>query len=356
MLRTYRTSLLLIGCAAVGLSSASANENVVGRPAPGPAVAPATTQAPKPLLPILTDPTQLTERVRLVLGIGPGEVRPRAGGDANHPFTTRAASSEGSNTPVDKFPWRATGKLYMTFGTSLFVCTASVIAKGLLVTAAHCVHRYGEGANGWPAAVRFEPALHGNAKPPYGTWRAKEWWIPKVYFDGTDTCTVKGVVCENDIAVVVLEKTAGKFIGQVVGTYGYKSDEYGYFDFLGQRATHITQLGYPLSNYGDGKMMIRTDSLGYQDNPSNVIIGSAQTGGSSGGPWLMNFGGKTAYSGPAPTADDSNVVVATTSWGYVSGTVMVQGAARFGKNKTYTLQSNIQSLVDSACGANPGFC
>ena len=49
-------------------------------------------------------------------------------------------------------------------------------------------------------------------------------------------------MCENDVAVVVLEKKDGKFIGEVVGTYGYKSDEYGYFPFLGEKAIHITLL------------------------------------------------------------------------------------------------------------------
>jgi V8-like Glu-specific endopeptidase len=229
-----------------------------------------------------------------------------------------------------------------------------VIAKGLLVTAAHCVHRYGRGEDGWAGALGFAPALHGTQKP-YGTWQAKEWWIPKVYHDGTDTCTVKGVVCQNDIAVVVVEKNAGKFIAEMVGKYGYKSDDYGYFPFLQQKATQITQLGYPLENY-DGKTMLRTDSVGYQDDPSNVIIGSAQTGGSSGGPWLMNFGTKPNYSGPPPIADDPNQVVGTTSWGYIQGTVMVQGASRFGKNATYTVKSNIESLVDSACSGNPGYC
>jgi hypothetical protein len=102
--------------------------------------------------------------------------------------------------------------------------------------------------------------------------------------------------------------------------------------------------------------MIRTDSLGYQDAPNNVIIGSAQTGGSSGGPWLQNFGMKTSYSGTQPLNDDDNQVVATTSWGFTNDVFMIQGASRFGKNTTYATKSNVQSLSDTACGANPGFC
>ena len=59
--------------------------------------------------------------------------------------------------------------------------------------------------------------------------------------------------------------------------------------YIRKLAAEITQLGYPSQNY-DGLKMIRTDSLGYQDAPNNVIIGSAQTGGSSGGPWLRITG------------------------------------------------------------------
>jgi hypothetical protein len=152
-----------------------------------------------------------------------------------------------------------------------------------------------------------------------------------------------------------MEKSGAQSIADKTGKFGFKSDDYGYGNFLGQLATQITQLGYPAENY-DGVRMVRTDSLGYQDAPNNVIIGSAQTGGSSGGPWLMNFGTKTSYTGNKPIADDDNQVVATTSWGFTSDRYMVQGASRFGKNKTYTIKSNIQSLVDSACDANPGAC
>jgi V8-like Glu-specific endopeptidase len=248
----------------------------------------------------------------------------------------------------------------MKFGPSTFVCTASVIGKGLLVTAAHCVHNFGGKEAGFADSVTFEPARHGSGSDarPFGTWTAKEWWIPKAYFDGSDICSTNapGIVCENDVAVVVLEKNNNnQFVGDLTGKFGFKSDDWGYGSFFGNKAAQITQLGYPSLNY-DGLKMIRTDSQGYQDAPSNVIIGSAQTGGSSGGPWLQNFGLKTSYVGTQPLNDEDNQVVATTSWGFTSDVFMIQGASRFGKNNTYTAKSNIQSLNDTACAANPGYC
>ena len=50
--------------------------------------------------------------------------------------------------PVTSRPYRFTGKLWMRFGANWFVCTASLIKQGVLITAAHCVHNYGQAAAG----------------------------------------------------------------------------------------------------------------------------------------------------------------------------------------------------------------
>lgn len=368
-LRTLPFSLALFSAFWLYLDVASANENVVGRPRPGTAIAQQDTAgAQVQTQRMLTDPRQLSEKVRAVLNIRlppPGLMAPQALPVADldgksHPFTTKNASADDGIDPVNKFPWRATGKMFVKFGPSTFVCTASVIGRNLLVTAAHCVHNFGGKEAGFADSLRFEPARHGSGSgsAPFGAWVGKEWWISKAYFDGTDVCsaTAPGVVCENDLAVVVLEKNDNnQFVADVTGKYGFKSDEYGYGNIFGNKAAQITQLGYPSVNY-DGLKMVRTDSLGYQDAPNNVIIGSAQTAGSSGGPWLQNFGIKTSYTGTQPINDEDNQVVGTTSWGFTTDRFMVQGASRFGKNTTYTTKSNIQSLNDTACGANPGFC
>jgi V8-like Glu-specific endopeptidase len=357
--RAVSVSLALFGILSLQVGAGSANENVVGRPR-----APTITEQDQASARVQTqrtfnDPRMLSERVRNVLHIKifQAEALPVDPLDGKtHPFTTKNASADEEMAPVNQYPWRAAGKMFMKFGQATFVCTASVIGKNLLVTAAHCVHNFGEREQGFADSVTFEPARHGNDRP-FGTWVGKEWWIPKAYFEGTDKCSSEapGVVCENDVAVVVLEKRGNDFVADLTRKFGFKSDEYGYGDLFGNRIAQITQLGYPAENY-DGLKMIRTDSLGYQEAPNNVIIGSAQTGGSSGGPWLQNFGMKTSYTGTQPLADDDNQVVATTSWGFLSDKVMIQGASRFGKNTIYTDKSNIQSLHDSACGANPGSC
>lgn len=119
-------------------------------------------------------------------------------------------------------------------------------------------------------------------------------------------------------------------------------------------STQITQLGYPLALDG-GLRMIRTDSLGVQDTPSNVVIGSDQSGGSSGGPWFVNFGNDYESTRSTPSGAMMRVM-AVTSWGYNSDTVKIQGASRFAKNTNYIAQSNIESLHNDACFFNPDHC
>ncbi|WP_170764723.1 trypsin-like serine peptidase [Ruegeria lacuscaerulensis] len=301
---------------------------------------------------------QLTEKLRSILNVPSEDSAAEAFGDGGHPYTTARASSVGSSTPVSEYPWRATGKLLMQFGASNFVCTASVIELNLLVTAAHCVHEFGQGQDGFADAVTFEPARHEGDRP-FGTWTGRTWYAPTVYVDGTDECSVEapGIVCENDIAVVVLEPNEnGEKIADVVGRYKVvEFDEFGYAFFLGQRAAHLTQLGYPSADF-DGDKMIRTDSVGIWDDPNNVVWGSGQTGGSSGGPQLQNFGAPTTAATSDPTDGTPNIVSSVTSWGFTNDRVKVQGASRFSTNTSFTTKSNILALIEAACGDHPDAC
>lgn len=93
--------------------------------------------------------------------------------------------------------------------------------------------------------------------------------------------------------------------------------------------------------------MIRTDSLGYTITDAewfnNIQIGSRMTGGSSGGPWIINFGIDPIATPDAPgLGAKKNVVVAVTSWGYVSPSPKVQGASPF-------TSGNIVPLVNTFC-------
>ncbi|TGD73509.1 trypsin-like serine protease [Mangrovimicrobium sediminis] len=312
-------------------------------------------------LPMVTA-AQLPEGVRARLGQGNGEVASLAFGTGGIPFTTRKASTEtGSHKTIRFMPYAPTGKLWMQFGVSYFVCTASIIDKGLLVTAAHCITDFGEGNS--PDAVWFEPNRHKGATF-YGTFTVSAIFVPPTYLDGTDVCNpgAVGIVCENDLAVLVTDSNGGEVADVVGGYYGTAVNNYSYvsnFPATGRTATQITQLGYPVSLHA-GKQMIRTDSLGEQDDYNNVIIGTDQTGGSSGGPWLANFGSsitnRDATENPEPSDNQDNVVIGTTSWGYLDGSIKIGGASRFGNNTAYPTTTNIDSLHNGACSEFPSKC
>ncbi|WP_420209043.1 trypsin-like serine peptidase [Candidatus Electronema sp. JC] len=334
---------------------------------------------PQSRMPMITDPAQLPAGVRTMLERKAQDGRTSAayGSEGLFPFTTkRALTSTKNNLPTASYyrkdTARGVGKLWMRFGSDWYVCTGSIIDKGLVVTAAHCVHNFGQGAEGWADEVLFVPMQNGNSKP-YGTWKGEEWWVPAVYYDGTDSCEVEspGVVCENDLAVVVIKKKpTNRYVGKAVfpalgdsvgGKYNHQAGNYSYVDISALTegktllAAQISQFGYPAS-LDDGTRMIRTDSLGLQDTFSNVVIGSDQTGGSSGGPWFVNYGRDYVSEESAP-ADPQMAVMAVTSWGYDDGSMIkIQGASRFGTNSIYTDKSNIDSLHEDVCAEYPTHC
>ena len=308
---------------------------------------------------------------------------PSAYGTSTAPYTTSrvALTNRGSpaaNTvpgdPVTGYPYRATGKLWMRFGTSWSVCSASLIKPGVLITAAHCVHNYGRGNAGFANEVRFYPANISSSTTivqPYGVFTGATWRIPTPYFNGTDTCTQVGVVCNNDIATVTLSPRSGVRAGNLVGWYGYgwNGPSYRNASMLGNvLAVQITQLGYPVA-FDSGFQMQRTDAVGWFQNNGNLNlkntqIGSAQTGGSSGGPWIINFGTVPVVSSSASRGSFPNQwVVGVTSYGSLTVGFNRQGASYFGQNLQFPNAAygthgagNIGKLVLDTCTATPAAC
>jgi len=278
---------------------------------------------------------------------------------------------------VTSYPWRAAGKLYFDIGSNRFVCSASMIAPGLLVTAAHCVYEFGtNSAAGWHSNYAFVPAQNtANATPPYGAWAAEREIIATAYYNGTDSCTQKGVICSNDVAVLTMAPNEDdKLPGNVVGWFGYGWNGYSFTpSFGGASLASFTQLGYPVA-FDSGLMMERNDGVGSYWAPGGsvrqTILGSAMTGGSSGGPWLVNFGAVPSVSSAASLGNSANsqIVEGVTSWGYTTVGSNTQGASWFGQNAEFSGASyadshsvnrgagNIGALVAAACTVNFARC
>ena len=263
-------------------------------------------------------------------------VKPQEYGTGGVPFTTNRVDTVANNVSRT-YPYRAAGKLYFQNGAAWYVCSASLIKRGVIVTAAHCVAEFGK--RRFYRNFQFVPAKY-NALAPYGTWYVEAAYIKTSYFNGTDPCTVPGVVCANDVAVIRIAPKSGAFPGTATGWLGYGWGGYG---FTPNNLALINQLGYP-STHDSGNIMQRTDSQGVvsPSNSNNTVWGSRQTGGSSGGPELVNLGIRGALTTPLGSEAANNTVVGATSWGYTNPAIKLQGASPFTTN-------NIVSLVNSAC-------
>lgn len=303
-------------------------------------VVPGSDSGDGKLSPIQLVPSVVLPTAGSALG---GGVTSQEYGTSNHVFTTSRADAF-FNTTASFYPYRAAGKLFFKVGAGTSVCSASLIKPGVIVTAAHCVANFGIGFySNW----EYVPA-YSNGSAPYGTWTGLTAFVLASYLNGTDTCAVAGVVCQNDVAVIVLNKKSGALPGTRTGWLSYA---YGGYSFNPAGQALITQLGYPVA-LDAGALMQRTDSQGFVSvaDANNTIIGSLQTGGSSGGPWAVNLGLPPVLNGTGFGTDPvHNVVVGVTSWGYINTAIKEQGASPF-------LFTNIGVLVNAACAAYPGWC
>ena len=275
------------------------------------------------------------------------------GGTGGIPYTTSRVKAVGDNTQF-YYPFRAAGRLFFNIPGESAWCTAGLIKPAVIVTAAHCVANFGQQQfySGWTFVPDYK---NGNA--PYGTYTAAQATVLTSYYTGTDPCAQSGVICQDDIAVIRLHKLNNQFPGNVVGWFGYGWNGYS---FNSNSQALITQLGYT-ENFVDGveyaldggNLQERTDSQGQTMSSlsNNTLIGSLQSNGSSGGPWVVNLGDPPVLTNiNFGTAADHNIIVGVTSWGYTDPSVKEQGASAF-------TTGNITVLVTSICtGAPPNAC
>ena len=219
------------------------------------------------------------------------------------------------NNDFNVYPSNTIGRLFFTLEGTDFSCSASVIHPHTLVTARHCVFDYSTGKFG--SNFAFYPDLNnGKADTAIGTgvWTAN--------FAYTWTSGAAGM--NYDIGLLALHDEDGKGCHGDTGTHpieyyvGYLGYTYG--GNFSQRQWAV--FGYPAEtnstdgNAFNGNWEIRTDAAtgNVNDNiggiyTNTIEIGSDQTGGASGGPWIIgyNAGNKTTF-----TYGSNNTYVANT--------------------------------------------
>ncbi|MEH2334679.1 trypsin-like serine peptidase [Nostoc sp.] len=128
-------------------------------------------------------------------------------------------------------------------------------------------------------------------------------------------------------------------IGSVVGHFGYKT-----LDLL---PNHVTILGYP-GNLDSGQKMHQVTAGSYGSGGNNTAIyGSDMAGGSSGGPWVENFG--IGAVGQVDGSDRTlNQIVGVTSYGSTSVKPLYEGSS--------ILDTRFTSILKTACAWKSGNC
>lgn len=312
----------------------------------------------------------------------------KAFGTFGMPYTTTrvqegvrsAAGTTDANRLSTTYPYRTIGKLTFSAG----YCSASVIRRGVIVTAAHCIQNFGSGTSTF-SNFQFRPGHYGAVGAtaaqiaPYGTWNSIAFVRPASWANGTDTGC--GAARNNDLAVIALAKNAsGQFIGDVVGKMSYGVNNYSFVTSPKTGNLHtaaVSTLGYPFLMDG-GKIMQRTDGPANTTivcNSKQIRQGSNFTGGSSGGPWVVNFSGRNPVlaGGAVPGTASTMSVVGVTSWGAADPNSPKDNfSSQFGQNAQYPNASygiygagNIAALLNTLCSspapgggtyASQGYC
>ncbi len=190
------------------------------------------------------------------------------------------------------YPYSTVGALFFKQGGVRYFCSAASIGNRGIWTAGHCIHKGdGELDSGgnvidqgtWSTEVVFAPAYQ-NGIAPFGVWSANELWITPEWFTSGDL--------RYDMGGAILNLNNGGFsISQIVGALG--------FAFNMDSNLHWMNIAYPSAPPFNGiTQQICAGSFAYADtnlpNPSPVAMGCDMTSGSSGGPWILDFGGSTS--------------------------------------------------------------
>lgn len=239
---------------------------------------------------LLLDPDQ---EEKSLFGVEKEEQRNLAtlnGQERPYPFTgTQVFDS------YEQYPLRTTGKLFFSQGGRDFVCSATALTsqnQRLVWTAGHCVAQ-GDGRT-WSTNVAFVPAYRDGAAP-FGMWPACGLYTTTAWFQAGDFAEDLG-------AIKTCDRADGARLQQVVGAIGFLAN--------GPRNQHWNAFGYPAAAPFNGQTLHTCQAaraLDDEGSPRTVGIGCNMNGGSSGGPWIVDF---------ARQSQAGNYLNGITSYGY----------------------------------------
>ena len=213
----------------------------------------------------------------------------------------------------NQYPYATIGKLFFTIPAGAsekpggYVCSAAVVGNTrIVVTARHCMFDYV--SKKWYSNWVFYPQWNnGGSKTVGGITSSGQpgAWFPNQEYTWVSTNTLS-LTSGWDIGILVMHDSNGKGCGDSTGTHsighftGYLGYNYG--GDYSQRQWNI--FGYPQAAPFEGNYLYQDTGATGAVNPfgSNHVVeaGNPQTGGTSGGPWILGFD-------PGPATDPSPI-------------------------------------------------
>ncbi len=168
---------------------------------------------------------------------------------------------------------RTTGRIFFTTQGRNASCSGSAVTsqnKSVVLTAGHCVKLGGAFHTNWV----FVPGYDAGARP-HGTWVATRLLTTPQWNSGEDV--------NFDVAAAVVAPLEGKALTDVVGGQGVAFNQ--------ARRRQMYGFGYPAAAPYDGSKLIYCSGRAFDDFLLSRSLGLTcnMTGGSSGGPWMLNF-------------------------------------------------------------------
>lgn len=236
---------------------------------------------------------------------------------------------------VAAYPNIAIGKLFFTDPKKPgeWVCSASVLRQRIVVTAGHCVAHGSTDASEryFYTNFYFIPA-YNQGQGPLGAFTVHQAWVSNAWYQVDEQ-----VPNAQDLGMLIINDRDGNKIADYTGYLGYQT--------LSLSSNNVTMVGYP-NNLDDGERMQINFAQSYENGGNNTwIYGSGMGPGSSGGPWIQDYG-------VAPDTTDGiamgrNRLVGVTSYGPKDA---------FGYQGASILDSRFMNLLNLACSAQPGNC
>lgn len=174
---------------------------------------------------------------------------------------------------------KTTGKVFFTLGGTNYQCSGSSVKannKDLVLTAGHCVN---EGPGAFAKNFIFIPGYNDGAAP-YGKFPARK-------LTTTTQWKNKGDL-NYDVGLAVVSRSRGVHLASKVGAQGIAFNQ--------PRGKIMYSFGYPAASPYDGSSLawchaqVVNDSEG---DSSDQGMNCNMTGGSSGGPWYLNYNEST---------------------------------------------------------------